>query len=238
MAEKSERLERERSTLLRQLENGLEVPLAVLGLVWLALVAVELARGDSSLLTRLGTAIWVVFIADFVLKLTLAPRKGAFLRRNWFVLLSLVLPALRILRLSRALRLLRLTRGMRLLRLLSSINRGLRSLRHTLRRRGVGYVCAATVLITFAGAAGIMALEADGAAAESFSTYGDALWWTAMMMTTMGSETWPRTAEGRALSFVLALYAFVVFGYLTASLASHFIEQDAKRVAGPRPGSP
>jgi voltage-gated potassium channel len=59
-----------------------------------------------------------------------------------------------------------------------------------------------------------------------------------MIMTTMGSEYWPRTAEGRVLCVILALYSFGVFGYVTATLASFFIGRDAENekaeVAGAR----
>ena len=220
-------LDRTRASLLSQVESFLEVPMAVFGLLWLALLVVELLRGDSLALTRATTIVWVIFGAEFLLRLGLAPRKMVFLRRNWLTILSLVLPAIRVLRLTRTLRLFRVARGMRLLRLMTSMNRGLRALRRTLRRRGVGYVGTATVIVTFVGAAGMKALETGGPANAAFASYADALWWTAMLMTTMGSDAWPATPEGRLLSVALALYAFVVFGYLTASLASHFIGQDA-----------
>jgi voltage-gated potassium channel len=58
--------------------------------------------------------------------------------------------------------------------------------------------------------------------------FGTALWWTAMLITTMGSEYWPRSAEGRVLCLILSIYAFAVFGYVTASLASLFVENDAR----------
>lgn len=60
------------------------------------------------------------------------------------------------------------------------------------------------------------------------STYGEALWWTAMIITTMGSAYWPQTFEGRVLCFFLALYAFAVFGYVTATLATFFVGRDAE----------
>jgi voltage-gated potassium channel len=50
-----------------------------------------------------------------------------------------------------------------------------------------------------------------------------------MVITTLGSDYWPHTTEGRVLCFLLALYAFTVFGYITASLASFFIDRDADR---------
>jgi voltage-gated potassium channel len=49
-----------------------------------------------------------------------------------------------------------------------------------------------------------------------------------MLMTTMGSEYWPRTGEGRILCFLLSLYAFGVFGYVTATIATFFIGRDAE----------
>ena len=48
-----------------------------------------------------------------------------------------------------------------------------------------------------------------------------------MIMTTLGSAYWPQTPEGRVFGFLLALYAFAIFGYVTASLATFFIGRDA-----------
>jgi voltage-gated potassium channel len=48
-----------------------------------------------------------------------------------------------------------------------------------------------------------------------------------MIMTTLGSEYWPLSASGRVLCFFLSLYAFGVFGYVTATLATFFIGSDA-----------
>ena len=58
--------------------------------------------------------------------------------------------------------------------------------------------------------------------------YGEALWWTAMLLTTLGAGYEPQTLEGRLLAWLLALFAFSVFGYITATLASLFVGQDAE----------
>jgi voltage-gated potassium channel len=42
----------------------------------------------------------------------------------------------------------------------------------------------------------------------------------------MGSQYWPQTGAGRLLAFLLSLYAFGVFGYTTAAIASYFIGTD------------
>jgi voltage-gated potassium channel len=233
-------LHHERWRLLREVQALLKGPMVVLGFVWLALLVVDLTRGLNGPLQLLVNAVWALFVVDFMLRLVIAPRKGAFLRRNWLSLISLLLPALRVLRAVRLfsiLRAARATRSLSLLRLITSLNRGLGSTRIALQRRGVGYVAVITILVMFTGAAGMMQFESPSAVQEAtlaaagttevgLDSYGDALWWTAMLMTTLGSDYWPRTPEGRVLTVLLALYAFAVFGYITASIASFFVGRD------------
>lgn len=230
----------ERLVALAQLESWIERPMQLLGFVWLGLLILELTRGLSPILATLSTVIWVLFILEFLLRVSLAPEKRAYLRRNWLIGISLAVPALRIFRFARAARVVgaaRAARGIRLVRVVSSVNRGIRTLGESMGRRGLGYAVALTVLVTTAGAAGIQAFERD-IAGSPLADYPSAIWWTAMVMTTLGSEYWPKTAEGRVLCTLLALYGFAVFGYLTASVATYFIEQgehagDAQKMAGP-----
>jgi voltage-gated potassium channel len=225
-------LARERDELLHRLEDWLETPMLVLAFVWLALLIVELTWGEHLLFEIFGTAIWAIFLLDFAVKFILAPGKTAFLKGNWLTALALLLPVLRIFRVLRVIRLFRLARlgrGVRLLRVVSSLNRGMAALGASLRRRGFGYVAALTVIVTFAGAAGMYAFENE--VPGGLNSYGEALWWTAMVMTTMGSQYWPATFEGRVLCILLALYAFAVFGYVTATLATYFVGRDAENAA-------
>lgn len=221
-------LDKERHQLLQQLEDWLEAPMLVLGFAWLALLVVELVWGLGPLLEDTITVIWIIFIIDFVLKLILAPHKLAYLEGNWLTAVSLLVPAVRVFRIVRVLQVARATRGLLLVRVLGSLNRGMRALGASMGRRGFGYVVALTFVITLAGAAGMYAFESHNPDGRSLNNYGTALWWTAMIMTTMGSEYWPQTAEGRVLCFLLALYAFAVFGYMTATLATFFIGRDAE----------
>jgi len=228
--EDTKALESERFELLTRVEDWLETPMVVLGFVWLALLIAEFVWGTSSLFERLGTIIWIIFILDFALKLTLAPHKLRYLRNNLLTLVALFIPALRIFRIARAVRVLRLARtarSLRLVRVVTSLNRGMRALSATMGRRGFGYVVVLTMIVTFAGAAGMYAFEQD-AAAGGLDSYSTALWWTTMIMLTLGSEYWPQTAEGRVLCILLSLYAFGIFGYVTAVLASFFIGRDAE----------
>lgn len=231
-------LERERYELLRRVEAALETPMLILAFVWLALLVVELSWGESPLFEVIGTVIWVFFVLNFVVEFVLAPRKGEYLRRNWLTAISLLLPALRVFRVFRVFRFLRAARaarGVRLIRVVSSLNRGMGALGASLRRRGFGYVIVLTVLVTFAGAAGMFAFENE--APGGLNSYGEAVWWTAMVMTTMGSQYWPQTVEGRVLCVGLALYAFAVFGYVTATLATFFVGRDAENAGAELAGA-
>ena len=222
-------LERERLQLLEQISDAFDRPMTFLAFVWLGLVIVELVGYRGLPLDILNYAIWAIFVLHFVLEFVLAPHKGDYVRRNWLTAIALVVPALRLVRAARlatVLRATRATRGLRLLKIVSSVNRGIRALGQTLRRRGIRYVVASSILVTLLGAAGMYTFE-NPAEGGGLANYGEALWWTAMIMTTLGSDYWPRTAEGRILGWLLALFAFVVFGYITATLASFFVGQDA-----------
>lgn len=226
----------DRWAVLHALEDWLETPMLVLSFVWLVLVLVELTVGTFQLLETFGLAIWAVFVAEFLLRLALAPEKLAFLRRNWLTIISLVVPAFRLMRGLRLLRLARVARGARLVRVVGTANRGMNALRASLSRRGLGYVMAMTALVTLLGAGGMVTFESARDVEGGFANYGEALWWTGMLVATMGSEFWPHTAEGRILCFLLAIYGFAVFGYITASFASFFVGRDAAAPDSDTPG--
>lgn len=230
---------RRRARLLRDLESWSEGPIRVLSFAWLLVIVGQLLRPSSRLLVTFGTAIWAVFILDFALRFALAPEKRAFLRRNWFSALALVIPALRLLRVVAVLRFATLAGGGQLMMVLGTINRTMNALRVSLGRRQVAFVFALTAVVLLLGAAGMLRLEPHAAApgAPGFAGYGDALWWTAMLMTTIGSAYWPITPAGRILAFLLSLYSLAVFGYITAVLASFFVGQDASKKDGPVAGA-
>lgn len=228
----------ERESVLLELEDWLEGPMTLLGFVWLALLIVDFVSGLPAWLGTIETVIWILFILDFALRFWLAPSKRRYLRRNVLTALSLALPALRVLRVFRAVQAIRAARvirgaarGSRLVRVVATLNRAMRALGRSFRRRGFGYVVALTVVVLLAGAAGMLAFERD-VPGSAITGYGTALWWTAMVLTTMGSEYFPNSPEGRVLCLLLAMFAFAVFGYVTATLATFFVGRDAENDEG------
>lgn len=71
-----------------------------------------------------------------------------------------------------------------------------------------------------------------------FETYSNALWWTINTVITTDNEFFPTEPEGKILAFLLAVFGYTVFGYVTASFASYLIGKDAENrntsIAGSR----
>lgn len=229
-----EQLISERKKLLISVETLLEGPMIFLGFGWLILLVIELVWGLSKPLEYVSLVIWIVFIFDFIIKFILAPVKVDFLKANWLTAISLIIPALRVFRIFRFVRLLRGLRGIRLVRIVSSLNRSMNSLAATMKRRAFGYVMMVTLIITFGGAAGMYALENPN---RGFDSYGMALWWTAMRVITAGNEFNPSTPEGRGLAFLIAIFGYTIFGYVTATFATFFIGRDAEEEDAPVAGA-
>lgn len=222
--ENKEEILHERMKLLNSIIRLSEMPLLMLGIIWLALLIAELLEKSNSFLTTIGVIIWIIFIIDFILKFIIATSKLGFLKKNILTLISLIIPAFRILRFIRIFRLIRVTRGIRLVKVLGSFNRGMRSLSKTLEKRAVIYVVILSVIVVFLGAAGMYAFEKG--INHGFKSFGNSLWWTAMLVMSMGTENWPKTTEGRFLSMLIAIYGLAVFGYITATIATFFIGKD------------
>jgi voltage-gated potassium channel len=214
----------ERFELLEHLHSLLEPAMSFLGIVFLGLLlldysSVEIAFFGPDRIDQALKLIWIVFLADFALRLVVAPAKVAFLRHNWLAALSLALPFLRPLRAFRAVR---AVRSLSLVRFLGGINRGMRVLRLATRGRQFAYVGILTIVIALAGAVGALYFD-QGIAGAPIQTFSDAIWWSSALVTTMNSEKYVVSPEARTIGILMRIYALSVFGFITASIASYLI---------------
>ena len=221
--------EQARWALLNKYDSVTDKPMIALSFIWLVLIIIGFTIGLNKPLEITSNSIWIIFILNFLVEISIAPRKIEYIRKNWTIAIAILIPAFRILRIFQSIRLLELAS------LLTSIRHNMESVKNTLERRGFGYVVTLTIIVVFTGAAGMFHFENPAALKQAgfssingFESYGDALWWTAMVLTTMGSGYWPNTTEGRILCWFIAIYAFTVFGYITATIASHFIKIDSQ----------
>lgn len=223
----------ERERLATLLERRLDIPMAVLALVWAGLVAYELIapREQLDALTLAGNVIWALFAVELLAKLVVAQHPGRFLRRHWPSVLFLVLPLLRVLRLVRTLRLMRvLPAG----RVVGSSYRAVGTARGLLTGR-LQFLLVVTAVVAFGSGQLLFVLERGRTGA--LSTLGDALWWSANISITATMVYEPVTLAGRLLAIVLSTYAIVVFASLAATIGAFFVEARQERAAHEEDGS-
>ncbi len=162
----------------------------------------------SVVLTVLGWALWAVFAAEFLARMVVAPSTGRFLRRNWWQVLFLVLPFLRVLRLVRAVRVLRSGR------LLSSAVRTSRSARQLLGGR-VGWLGVASAIVVLGSSQ--LLWEFSG-----YPTYAAALH-AAALGTVTGEPLGQPDAFAQVFEVLLAIFSVVVFATLAGSVGAYFL---------------
>jgi voltage-gated potassium channel len=223
-----------REELRERLDRYLDVPLALASLALVLIAVIELTGEVSgpwaARLAALGWALWSLFFVEFAVKFALAPVKRHYLREHWLDVLVVLLPFLRILRLAQ---LLRATRALSALRLVVFGGRGSQATLALLRRRRLGQLAIISAMVMLIGAALGFLLEA-GAQGSPIEDFGDALWWSAALVTTIGSELYPVTAAGRILGFVLMIYAIGVFTYFIGSVASVLVAFDTGQTHKPQ----
>jgi voltage-gated potassium channel len=153
--------------------------------------------------------IWIAFGVDYLLRLVLAPSKRAFVRGHLLDLVVLVLPLLRPLR------------AVRVVTALARLNRTSVSV----RGRTTAYVFGAVTLLGFVSALAVLDAERHSESAN-IASFGDALWWAATTVTTVGyGDQFPTTPEGRFVGIALMIGGIALTGTITAALASWFVEQ-------------
>jgi voltage-gated potassium channel len=225
-----------REDLVGRLDRYLDVPLALASLALVLIAIIELTGEVSGpwqgRLAVLGWVLWGFFLVEFVVKLALAPVKRRYLREHWLDALIVLLPFLRVLRLARVVQ---TARALPAFRLLVFGGRGSQSTLALLKRRRIGQLAIISAMVILIGAALGFLLEA-GAPGARIQDFGDALWWSAALVTTVSSELYPVTAAGRVLGFVLMLYAIGIFTYFIGSVASVLVALDARPTPKPDKG--
>ena len=217
--------EQRREAWAENLLDRLTPAMSALGVLFLLVVLGEqFARPDSlasTLLTIVGWLLWAVFVVEFLARMVVAPSTGRFLRRNWWQVLFLVLPFLRILRLVRALRVLRTGR------VVSSAVRSSRSIRGVLRGR-VAWLAVVSA-ITILGSSQL--LYGFG----NYDSYGAALHAAALASIT-GEPLGRPDPFAQLLEVLLGIFSVVVFATLAGTVGAYFLDS-SRSGAGPEPTS-
>jgi voltage-gated potassium channel len=171
-------------------------------------------RGPDRLVTEsLIFITWLMFVVDYVVRLSLASDRGRWFRRHIFDLVVVLVPALR---------------PLRLLRVLTVFHVLRRTAGSALRSRIMIYGAAAAIMLIYLAALSV--LEAERASPEAnITNFWDALWWAFVTITTVGyGDYTPVTFLGRLVAVGLMIGGVAVVGTVTATLASWVAERAAR----------
>jgi voltage-gated potassium channel len=195
-----------------------EIPLLVSAIAFLIAYAWavlgQLQGGWSTLASAVMTLSWAIFVGDYFVRLTLAKDKRKWFVRNLLDLAIVVLPMLR------PLRLLRLVAVLAVFQRIGGTH---------LVGRVVLYVSVSTVMLIFVGSLAMLSVERHQPGA-TITSYGDALWWAVVTMTTVGyGDMYPVSAEGRLIAVALMVGGIALLGVVTATVATWLIQKVAEQ---------
>jgi len=202
-------------TRVERWERRAEIPLLLLALAFLIAYAwpvldPRLDQDRLSLLQAASWTVWAAFAVDFAARVYLADRRWPYTRRHWYDAALIALPMLRPLRL------------LRLLALARVLNRTAAS---SLVGRVSTYVLGTALMSTVLAAIAILDAEQDSADAN-IRTFGDALWWSATTVTTVGyGDRYPVTTEGRFIAVALMLVGIATVGAVIAGVTAWLVGQ-------------
>ena len=207
-----------RQQLEQKWDRATGVPLLILAFVFLAFYATPIINPDLdpkvvAFLDVSQTAIWALFVIDFVGRFTLAEKKVPFLKRNVIELIAVVLPFFR---------------PLRALRLLSVATIGFRRFGGKLRNRVTFYVFGAAFMLWFI--TGLAVTEAErGVEGANIANVWQGWWWSFITMATVGyGDKFPITPEGQWVAVIIVLTGIALLGTISAFLASWFIDNVEK----------
>jgi len=206
-------------TRVQQWERRTEIPLLLLAFAFLVAYAIPVVdervdRDLESFLVVVSWTVWAAFALDFAVRLWLAEQRGQYARSHWYDV---------------ALVLVRMLRPLRLLRLLALARVMNRSASSSLVGKVTTYAVGVATMSVGLGALAILDAEQDAKGAN-ITTFGDALWWAASTVTTVGyGDLYPVTTQGRFVALALMVVGIGFVGSVTASVAAWMIGQVNQR---------
>jgi len=189
------------------------VPMAVLGLIYLAAYSFQVVNRENDTLVGqlevLSLIILIVFAADVIFRFLLSKDSIKFIRSNWLEILSLALPFLRVLR---------------VFRFVIAI-RGMKGFFQSRMNATGAYVLLLVPLTWFTGAVAVLDAESTNPNAL-ITNLRDALWWSLSTITTVGyGDRYPTTLEGELVAGVLMITGIALFSAGAGIFASWILSE-------------
>jgi voltage-gated potassium channel len=218
-----------REEALQKFERSTSWPMLILALAIIPIIVApmvaDLSPSTISALNAADWLIWAAFAVEYLVRLTIVPKKMYFVIHHPLDLIVVAVPFAQPLRIIRSVRVLRVFRAGRAA---TYLGRGAEEGRSLFSRENFSFAFAVSSIALFGGAAIVYGLERN-AANSNIKTLPDAVWWAISTVSTVGyGDRYPVTPEGRAIAVVLMLLGIGLFGLLAATMASFFVEQQHK----------
>jgi voltage-gated potassium channel len=212
-------------------------PWLIASVAFLGLMFLEIGAGKAEL--RILFAVeWVfgaAFLLDYLWRWHLAPDKRRFPREAMNVIDLIVLvsiPGGQLIQLGRVFGSLRFLRVvaivLRFIRGASQVGRTVNRANRFFRRRSARVIAGLVAVVAGVSWLEVWRLESVHPG-SSIHSLPDALWWAVVTLFTVGyGDLYPHTIGGRIAGIVLMVSGIALFGWVTASLASLFVENEDK----------
>lgn len=171
-------------------------------------------------LNTADTAVYIIFVIDFTVRLLLSKNKTRFVKNNIFDLIAIIPFDL-------------FTSSpygsvLKLLKVLAYFLRLIHNMRDLLYTNGFIYALGSTVIITILGSCAIYFFEKD--TSPTIKSMGDAFWWSFVTVTTVGyGDISPTTPIGRIIACILMLSGIGFISMLTSTVSTYFIRRSDKK---------
>ncbi|MDQ7877191.1 potassium channel family protein [Microbacterium sp. QXD-8] len=194
-----------------------EVPLMIASFAYLVAyswrVIADLHGPGRVIASTVILVTWAMFIADYIVRLSLATNRRWWFRHHLSALTFALIPVLRL---------------VRLLRFMTRLPGMKTTAGGVLRTQILVYGAGASVILIYI--ASLAVLEAERHAPDAnITTFGIALWWSCVTVTTTGYGDYvPMTDAGRWVAVGLMLGGVALAGVITATLASWVLERASR----------
>lgn len=211
-----------------------DIPLITLALGSLPILLLEfvsdrLSSTDRTFITLVNVLVFVAFAVDYIVEIILAGDRRAYVRQEWTSLLIAISQGVALLHALQIFGAVRVARAVRpavfVWRLIAIGAAESKEVRATFRDRAVTVAVSIAGFVWLTSAAAFTIVE-DVGEGRRVDSFGDALWWSASTISTVGyGDIYPVTTVGRIIAVLTMIVGVSTFGVITAKLASWMLRQ-------------
>ena len=205
----------------------------------LAIIAVTITLLDltekinlstNTTLNTIDTAIFYIFISDYIIRLIISKDKKEFFKNNIPDLIAIIpfnslfkvfriAKLLRLVKLTKLTKLTKIAKLSKLMRFIGVLARLNKKIKGVLSTNGLNHLLWFTLIVILLSAIGIYVAEP-----ATVKTFENALWWSFVTATTVGyGDIFPTTQIGRIIAGILMLTGIGTIGMITGSISTYFI---------------